>query len=58
MMLFGLGTAISPLVRVCVLAGYFSSRLRSLAPQHSLLFRRTASLTLVALGCAMLFPGG
>lgn len=57
MMLFGLGTAISPLLLTCVLAGYCSGRLRRLAPQHAFLFRRTASLTLVALGCAMLFSG-
>lgn len=58
MLLFGLGTALSPLLLISVLAGHCSGRLRRLAPQHTLLFRRTASLTLVALGCAMLLPGG
>ena len=55
MMLFGLGTAISPVILVALLAGHFSARIRSLAPQHALLFHRTASLTLLFLGCLMLF---
>ncbi len=58
MMLFGLGTSLSPLILICLMAGHFSQRLRSCAPEQAVLFRRTASLTLVALGSSMVFHGG
>lgn len=50
LMLFGLGTAVSPLLLVGVLAGVFSQRIRSLAPQHTLLFQRTSAVLLILLG--------
>ncbi len=55
MMLFGLGTSLTPLVVMGLLAGTFSQKIRRLAPQQDLLFRRTASAALMLLGTAMLF---
>lgn len=48
----GLGTAVSPLLLVGVLAGVFSQRIRNSAPQHTLLFQRTSAVLLILLGVA------
>ena len=55
MMLFGVGTSLSPLIAMCLLAGTFSQKIRRLAPQQDQLFRRTAAVTLMLLGTAMVF---
>ena len=53
MMLFGIGTAVSPLVIISLLAGLFSKKIRTAMPQYEVLFRKTAGLVLILLG---IFP--
>ncbi|MDL1963221.1 MAG: sulfite exporter TauE/SafE family protein, partial [Deltaproteobacteria bacterium] len=50
MALFGIGTTVSPLIIICVLAGWFSGKLKTEAPQHRMMFQRISGLILILLG--------
>ena len=50
LLLFGFGTAVSPLVLVAILAGCFSQKIRARVPQYRLVFQRLSGLILILLG--------
>jgi sulfite exporter TauE/SafE len=50
MLLFGLGTAFSPLFIIFVLSGWFSNRLKANVPQYKMMFQRIAGTILIFLG--------
>jgi sulfite exporter TauE/SafE len=50
MSLFGIGTAVSPLIIICALAGWFSKKIKSEAPQYRMLFQRLSGVILILLG--------
>jgi sulfite exporter TauE/SafE len=50
MVLFGIGTAISPLVIICILAGWFSGKFKTEVPQYRMMFQRISGLILILLG--------
>ena len=50
MVLFGIGTAVSPFVIICVLAGWFSKKIKAVAPQYRMMFQRLSGLILILLG--------
>ncbi|EFK09448.1 conserved hypothetical protein [delta proteobacterium NaphS2] len=50
MALFGIGTAFSPFVIICVLAGWFSKKIKAVAPQYRMMFQRLSGLILILLG--------
>lgn len=50
MALFGIGTAVSPFVIICVLAGWFSKKIKAGAPQYRMMFQRLSGLILIMLG--------
>lgn len=50
MALFGIGTTVSPLIIICVLAGWFSGKLKTEAPQYRMMFQRISGLILILLG--------
>ncbi len=52
MSLFGIGTALSPLLIICALAGWFSGGVRRGAPPgYAMLFQRVSGAILIFLGC-------
>ena len=50
MVLFGIGTMISPLVIISILAGWFSGKLKTEVPQYRMMFQRISGLILILLG--------
>ena len=50
MALFGIGTTISPLVIISILAGWFSGKLKTEVPQYRMMFQRVSGLILILLG--------
>jgi cytochrome c-type biogenesis protein len=50
MALFGIGTAVSPLVIICVAAGWFSGKIKTGAPQYRMMFQRISGSILILLG--------
>ncbi|MBW1963349.1 MAG: sulfite exporter TauE/SafE family protein [Deltaproteobacteria bacterium] len=50
MILFGIGTAISPLIIISAAAGWFSKKIKSKAPHHRMLFQRVSGMILILLG--------
>lgn len=50
MLLFGLGTAFSPLFIIFILSGWFSGKLKANAPQYKMMFQRVAGIILIFLG--------
>ena len=50
MALFGIATAVCPLAIVCVLAGWFSKRIKTRAPQYRSMFQRVSGAILILLG--------
>ncbi len=50
MALFGIGTAISPLIIICALAGWFSGKIKTEAPHYRMLFQRLSGTILILLG--------
>ena len=50
MALFGIGAAVSPFVIICVLAGWFSGKIKAVAPQYRMMFQRLSGLILILLG--------
>ncbi len=50
LLLFGIGTAVSPLILAATLAGCFSQKLRARVPQYRLLFQRLSGAILILLG--------
>jgi len=47
--LFVIGTTVSPLIIICVLAGWFSGKLKTEAPQYRMMFQRISCLILILL---------
>ncbi len=50
MSLFGIGTAVSPLIIICALAGWFSKKIKSEVPQYRMMFQRLSGVILILLG--------
>jgi len=50
MLLFGIGTAVSPLIIICTVAGWFSEKIKTEAPQYRMMFQRISGLILILLG--------
>jgi len=50
MALFGIGTAVSPLVIISALAGWFSKKIKAEVPQYRMLFQRLSGMILILLG--------
>ena len=50
MALFGIGTAISPLIIICALSGWFSRKIKTEAPHYRMLFQRLSGAILILLG--------
>lgn len=50
MLLFGIGTAVSPLIIICTVAGWFSGKIKTEAPQYRMMFQRISGLILILLG--------
>ena len=50
MVFFGIGTTISPLVIICILAGWFSGKFKTEVPQYRMMFQRISGLILILLG--------
>ena len=50
MSLFGIGTAVSPLIIICAVAGWFSKKIKSEVPQYRMLFQRLSGVILILLG--------
>jgi len=50
MALFGIGTAVSPLIIICVLAGWFSGKIKTRALQYRMMFQRMSGVILILLG--------
>ena len=48
--LFGIGTAVSPLIIICVLAGWFSGKIKTRALQYRMMFQRMSGVILILLG--------
>ncbi len=55
MLLFGIGITVSPLVIVSVLAGWFSKKIKTKAPQYKMLFQRLSGIILILLGVCCMF---
>ena len=50
MLLFGIGITVSPLVIVSVLAGWFSKKIKTKAPQYKMMFQRLSGVMLILFG--------
>ncbi|RZB33434.1 MAG: uncharacterized protein SRB2_03987 [Desulfobacteraceae bacterium Eth-SRB2] len=50
MAIFGIGTAISPLIIICAVAGWFSKKIKGEAPEYRMLFQRLSGVILILLG--------
>ena len=50
MSLFGIGTAVSPLIIICALAGWFSKKIKIEVPQYRMMFQRLSGVILILLG--------
>ncbi len=50
MALFGIGTAVSPFLIICILAGWFSKKIKAEAPQYKMVFQRLSGIILILLG--------
>jgi len=50
MLLFGIGTAVSPLIIISALAGWFSKKIKAEASQYRMMFQRLSGLILILLG--------
>ena len=50
MALFGIGTAISPLIIICALSGWFSKKIKTEVPHYRMLFQRLSGAILILLG--------
>ena len=50
MLLFGIGTAFSPLIIISAVAGWFSSKIKTEVPQYKMIFQRLSGMILILLG--------
>jgi sulfite exporter TauE/SafE len=50
MLLFGIGTAVSPLVIISIAAGWFSGKIKTQVPQYRMMFQRVSGMILILLG--------
>jgi sulfite exporter TauE/SafE len=50
MSLFGVGTAVSPLIIICTVAGWFSKKIKIEVPQYMMMFQRLSGVILILLG--------
>jgi cytochrome c-type biogenesis protein len=50
MLLFGIGTALSPLVIISIAAGWFSGKIKTRVPQYRMMFQRVSGMILILLG--------
>ena len=50
MSLFSIGTAVSPLIIISALAGWFSKKIKTEVPQYRMLFQRLSGMILILLG--------
>jgi thiol:disulfide interchange protein DsbD len=56
MLLFAIGSAVSPLIIISALAGLFSKKIKAEAPQHRMLFQRLSGFILIILvGFSVIF---
>ncbi len=56
MALFGIGTAVSPLVVISVVAGLFSKKIKTDVPQYRMLFQCLSGVILILLGVFSAMP--
>lgn len=56
MLLFGIGTAVSPLIIICTVAGWFSEKIKTEAPQYRMMFQRISGMILILLGGFFAMP--
>ena len=54
MLLFGLGTMLSPLVLIAGAAGFISKKIKESAPRNNLFFQRIAGVIIMIMGGFMI----
>ncbi|WP_155310406.1 sulfite exporter TauE/SafE family protein [Desulfosarcina ovata] len=50
MLLFGIGTAVSPLLIISMAAGWFSGKIKTRVPQYRMMFQKISGVILILLG--------